>query len=90
MDFANLIKAREVLGSIWKESDLKGRCWGPTREDNPYVKSNITLAIGEELISVSQNQEGELIIHEFVKTKGTSLGKTVRKILLSAKLPVEN
>ena len=90
MDFASLITARRVLDSLWKKSLLRGsRCWGPKREDNPFSASNIIIATGSELISVSQNENGELRIHEFSKTENTSLGKEARAVLQSQGLSFE-
>lgn len=91
MNFDNLVEARSILRPLWKKSDLRGRCWGLVgKGNNPYARSNITFAMREELVSVCQSPEEELVIHEFVKTKGTSLGAIVRNVLLSAKLPVKD
>ena len=81
MDFAPLIQARKVLAPLWKKAMLKGRCWGPRNGNNPYGASNITLAIGEELVSISQKPDGTLIIHEFAKAEETLLGTMVKEIL---------
>ncbi len=76
--------ARKVLDDLWKEAHLKGRCWGPRKKGNPYAATNITIAIGNELVSISYN--GELKIHEFVLAKNTSLGRKIRKLLRKHKL----
>ena len=89
MDSAPLITARKALNSLWKSSLLRGWCWGPKREDNPFSASNITIATEEELISISQTEEGKLRIHEFSKTKDTSLGNKAKAILLSKGLSFE-
>ena len=81
MDFSLIIKAREVLQPLWEKADLKGRCWGPKRDDNPYSATNITFVVKDELISVSQSGKNTLIIHEFQKTTDTELGKKVKEIL---------
>lgn len=81
MDFTPLIKARKAIGHLWKEALLKGRCWGPRREGNPYSRSNITLAVDGELVSISQEPDGTLVIHEFAKAKNTGLGNRVKEIL---------
>lgn len=82
MDFTPLVRARQALNLLWeKEADLKGRCWGPKRENNPYSASNITIAIGTELVSISQDPDGSLRIHEFSRTEGTLLGERIREIL---------
>jgi hypothetical protein len=87
MDFEPLIEARKTLNPLWEFADLKGRCWGPKRKDNPYAFSNITLAIGNELITISMDGNKHLIIHEFRKTEGTALGERVKDILKEQGLP---
>jgi hypothetical protein len=79
MNYDLLVKARHVLDPFWKVAWLKGRCWGPKKEGNPYAATNITLCIGNELISVSQQGE-RLVIHEFQKATGTKLGRQVRDL----------
>lgn len=39
------------------------------------------MANKEELVSISQNEDGSLTIHEFKKVDGTSLGEEVRNAL---------
>lgn len=80
MNFASLIKARKVLDPLWKKSQLRGRTWGLIREDNPYSATNITMVIGNELVSVSQDPDGSLRIHEFKRTTDTLFGNTVKEI----------
>lgn len=89
MNFTPLIRARKALDSVWKRASLKGRCWGPKRKDNPYSASNITIAVGEELVSISQDTDGNLKIHEFRKTEGTLLGEEVRTTLQREGLPIK-
>ena len=89
MDFSPIIKARKVLNSLWQEASLKGRCWGLAKRDNPYSATNITIAIGTELVSVSQGKDGKLRIHQFTRAKGTSLGRRVKRILRNNKLSFE-
>ena len=90
MDFTAMVQARQALDLLWKkEAQLKGRCWGPKSEDNPFSATNITIAIGTELVSVSQTDDGRLRIHEFSKTENTSLGERVRTILQDQGLVVE-
>lgn len=90
MDFTPLVTARRVLDSLWKKSLLRGsRCWGPKRKDNPFSASNIIIATEGELISVSQNENGELRVHEFTKAEGTLLGRKARAILQSQGLSFE-
>lgn len=83
MNFSTLIKARNILSPLWKKAWLKGRCWGIKLQDrdNPYLCSNITLAIGDELVSTSQDPDGGLRIHEFSKTRNTRLGKEIKEAL---------
>ncbi len=57
MDYDLIVKARKALQLLWERADLKGRCWGPKREDNPYSATNITFAVKDELVSVSQKGE---------------------------------
>lgn len=89
MDFTSLIKARKALEPVWKRASLKGRCWGPKKKDNPYGATNITIAIGKELVSISQDPDGGLRIHEFSKTEGTLLGQEIREILQREGLPLK-
>jgi hypothetical protein len=84
MNFRTLTKARKILDSLWKKAWLRGRCcWGVKLEDknNPYLGPNITLAIGNELVSISQDPDGSLKIHEFSKTRDTDLGKKIKEVL---------
>ncbi|MBU4223985.1 hypothetical protein KJ934_02075 [Patescibacteria group bacterium] len=74
------VKARKILEPLWNKADLKGRCWGPKRADNDYKGTNITILNGEELVTVSQGDNGGLRIHEFLKTENTLLGIKVREI----------
>lgn len=84
------VAARNALDHIWKKVHLKGRCWGlKSKEHNSFCGTNITLGEGDEIVSVSE-RDGELIIHEFVRAKGTSLGSEVREVLLKNKLPVNS
>ena len=89
-DFTNLIKAREVLDSLWKESMLRGRCWGIGGESNPFARSNITIASRVEdrieLVSISQTKEGTLKVHEFTISTNTDLGNLVKKLLEEGEL----
>jgi hypothetical protein len=88
VDYDLIILARKALQPLWEKASLKGRCWGPKRTNNPYSASNITFAVGEELVSISQ-KEGSLLIHEFSASKGTILGSRVRKMLRDANLMAE-
>jgi hypothetical protein len=84
-----MVLARKALDSLWGKADLRGRCWGLKKTgDNPYAKTNITICIGNELVSVSRSQTGDkgLIIHEFVKSKNTGLGEMIGKILREKEL----
>jgi len=82
MDSDPVVAARKALGPLWDESLLKGRCWGlKSITNNPYNGSNITMVLGEELVSVSQGKDGALRIHEFSRAKNTSFGNQVREIL---------
>jgi len=85
MNYDLLIKARHILNPLWEVAWLKGRCWGPKTKGNPYAATNITLCIGKELISVSQ-QGDKLVIHEFQMTTGTKLGKEVRDLFQKTRL----
>ena len=84
LDIDHSVIARKVLDGLWREAHLKGRCWGPRRKDNPYAGTNITIVIDNQLVSISYN--GKLVIHEFVRTKNTILGRKIRKLLRSHKL----
>jgi hypothetical protein len=76
MNYDLLIRARHVLDPLWKVAWLK-RC----------TERNFSLCVGNELISVSQ-QEGRLVINEFQikKTTGTKLGKEVRELFQKTRL----
>jgi len=80
----NLIKARAVLKVFWDSAMLKGRCWGLKKiESNFYRGSHITMANGRELVSISQDPDGKLVFHEFVRTDCTVLGSEMKEILKS-------
>lgn len=91
MDFSSLTAAREILDPLWREALLKGRCWGSKKiKGNPFAASNITLALESELISITQNEDGSLRIHEFVRVeRETDLGEVVRCCLEGAGLVVK-
>jgi hypothetical protein len=77
---------------VWKNSDLKGRCWGPRGKErvSPYAGTNITLAIGDELITISENRKtGALIVHEFKRITGTKLGRQIKLLLKGKQLPLQ-
>jgi len=86
MDFT--VEARKLLNELWEKAWLRGRCWGIKKvvKNNPYGGTNTTIAIGDELVSVSLGKDGKLIIHEFVKTQNTKLGNEVKKILKQGNL----
>jgi hypothetical protein len=91
MNFSPLIKARKCLDRFWKEVWLKGRCWGPPYVAgtlNPYAASNITIAVGNELVSISQNPDGSLNVHEFSRAENTFLGRKVKAVLRKNKLKI--
>jgi hypothetical protein len=96
MNFETLVKARKVLDPIWKRSWLRGRCWGPKKLykrpyfENPFIYSNIIIAFESELVSISQESDGNLRIHEFRKMPNkTKLGKKIREILKENGLEVD-
>jgi hypothetical protein len=60
---------------------LRGRTWGPARNNNPFRRSNIIIALGTEVVSIVQDESGKLIINQMIKTENTSLGEEVKKIL---------
>ena len=71
------VLARKVLDELWREADLRGRCWGLRKFANYFAGTNITIAVGSELVSVSRKGD-ELVIHEFVRSPDTALGRKVR------------
>jgi len=81
------VLARKALEGFWKRADLKGRCWGHRKPENPFAGTNITIAFEDHLVSISQ-KEGALVIHEFARAKGTALGRRIKDILLEHDLPV--
>ena len=75
------VQARLAVDSIWKDSDLKGRCWGPrgSGSGSSYAGTNITLAIGDELVTISHNRKTDaLIVHEFKRIPRTKLGNYLK------------
>jgi hypothetical protein len=84
-----LVEARKALDILWTSVLLRGRCWGLRKDNNIFAGSNITMAIGEELVSISQLPNGTLRIHEFARKERTSLGGKVREILSEKGLSVE-
>lgn len=81
MDFDPIIKARKVLQPLWDTALLKGRCWGPKKPDNPFSATNITFAFEDELISVSQAEDGKLRVHGFRRDDDTEAGRAVKNLL---------
>lgn len=81
MDYGPLIKARKALEGIWKSASLRGRCWGKRKDGNPFGGSNITIAIDGELVSLSQEKDGTIRIHQFLKVEKNSLGDEIKEIL---------
>jgi len=90
MDWTILVKARKALKGLWGKADLRGRCWGIVKKGNPFNGTTIVLAVGTELIIVSQD-DNHLKIHEFVRADNndTSLGKQVRALLEETGLPLK-
>ena len=85
----NLVAARAAMSAIWAAAQLKGRCWGPRTPENPFMASNITLAEGDNMITVCQQRDGTLVVHEFCKVLGgTKLGNKALAALRAAGLPV--
>ncbi len=84
----SMVKARKALDGLWRETDLKGRCWGLRRNGNRYQDTNITLAQGKELVTISMDKEGRLLVHVFRKAKKSSLGETIKEALQAAALPL--
>jgi hypothetical protein len=85
-----LVQAREALSGIWDEAlvdGFRGRTWGSqTNPDNPYRASNITMAIGDEVVVINRNPQGDLVIHTFLRADTTDLGERVRTTLSDAGL----
>jgi len=84
------VKARKSLDGFWERADVKGRCWGPKRKDNSYSGTNITFALGDELVSVSMNGEGKLLVHAFKKAEKHQLSEEVKRILRQADLLIQD
>ena len=80
MNYDLLVRARKAVNALWVMAWLKGRCWGPKRDNNPYSATNITFLIGDELVSISQHGN-QLAIHEFHKAENTKLGGMVKEVL---------
>jgi hypothetical protein len=85
------VLARKALDKVWKVAWLTGRCWGRKLDGNNCFRgTNITIALDKnELVSICR-LNGKLVVHSFVRSKETSLGKKVRRILQKAKLPVSD
>lgn len=75
------VKARKSIDELWKNADLRGRCWGVKKKDgNCFRGTNITIGYGDEIVSVSE-RDGKLVVHEFVRARSTTLGQKVKKLL---------
>ncbi len=86
--FDPTVDARKVLELMWAKSQLRGRCWGRGKV-NPYKGTNITIALEDELVTISRNgKKEELIVHQFQLAKSTKLGDKVIEILQTANLRV--
>ncbi len=88
MNYDLLLRARKLLQSLWSKAWLKGHYWGKESLNNPYGDANITICIGNELILISAS-DGQLMIHEFVKTTNTQLGKRARELFQEGGLTQE-
>ncbi len=82
------VSARKALNALWERSQLRGRCWGlgGNNGNNPYKGSNITIADGRELVTISMNGKRELVVHQFALVQKTQLGKQVIGLLQKANL----
>jgi hypothetical protein len=84
------VKARKALDLLWAKAHMKGRTWGPKgkkKNPSPYAGTNILLAKGNELASVSLDKNTKrLIIHQFIAVEDTALGKQIKRALVRAKL----
>lgn len=86
----NLInEARKALNSVWMIAWLKGRCWGPKRENNPHGGSNINIFVANEAVAISQHGD-KLAIYEYRQTENTKLGKMVRETLIRAGMALDD
>jgi hypothetical protein len=72
---------RKLLSPLWDKADLKGRTWPSNKKKSPFHGTNTTIAFGNELVSVSQAPNGEIVIHEFERKCLTGLGTLVSRIL---------
>lgn len=88
MEDDNTVKARKVLDALWQSSDSRGRCWGLRKNGNQFAGTNITIALGDELISISMNSKKELVIHQFQRVAETNLGNRVKQLLQNNGLPI--
>ncbi|HRZ95463.1 MAG TPA: hypothetical protein P5262_02760 [Candidatus Moranbacteria bacterium] len=82
------VKASAALRHIWDgNADLIGRTWGRKKNGrvNPFFGTNITLAKGDEMVSVCE-RNGELVIHQFKRTDSTELGEEIKKALIKSGL----
>lgn len=69
-----LLKKYKSLGFV-------GRCWGILK-DNFLGGSHVTLAQGNTIVSIHINNQNQVAIHEYEKTKRkTILGNEVREII---------
>jgi hypothetical protein len=88
-DFATLVAARKALDSIWKRSQSRGRTWGPKGEHNPLQASNIMLANEGEVVLITMQADGGLVVHQYCKcVSGTKLGNEVLQTLRRANLHI--
>jgi hypothetical protein len=88
-DFAPLVAARKVLDPIWKKSQSRGRTWGIKSDHNPLQASNIMLANEGEVVLVTMQEDGGLVVHQYCRCiGGTKLGNEVLQALRQADLHI--
>lgn len=88
MSYGSTLKeARKALESLWRKSLLRGHCWGKKTSlkgrvsGNPYADANIIMANRNELVAISQKEDGTLVVHEFMRVNNTILGEKIRESL---------
>lgn len=70
---------KEMLKKI-RQVGFAGRCWG-LRKENAFWGSHVDLGRGDEFATVFV-KDGEVVVAEYVRSRGTKLGREIKKVLL--------
>lgn len=74
-----IIRAKRALKVLWASAWFQGKGWGTGRG---YMQGpNIIMVDHDELITICVEESGYLVIHEFSRTKDTSLARNAENHL---------